>query len=120
PPFSTKQQGADAGVKQILLLPEVGKACILCNGTLTFYTLPELSPAYAENIRQAGCTWIGGLDANLSGEERSSTGGTVIVICLRQRLRLIKIGKEARKIRDIELGGVSAIQRRADLACVAD
>ena len=120
PPFSTKQEGVDAGVKQILLLPEVSKACILCNGTLTFYSLPELSPAYAENIKQAGCLWIGGLDADLTGEERGSTGGTVIVICLQRRLRLIKIGKEARKIRDIELGGVSAIQRRKDLACVAD
>ena len=120
PPFETAQEGNDAGVKQILVLPDAEKACILCNGTLTFYTLPELSPAYGGKIKQSGCTWIGGLDANDHGIEKESTGGTVIVICLRPRLRLIRIGKEARKLRDIELGGVSAVARRADLACVAD
>ncbi|KAK3109280.1 hypothetical protein LTR53_017635, partial [Teratosphaeriaceae sp. CCFEE 6253] len=45
--------------------------------------------------------------------------GTVIVICLKQRLRLIRIGDEARKLRDIELPGVRAVQRHMDLACVA-
>lgn len=117
PPYTTKQTGRDVGVKEILLLPAAGKACILCNGTLTFYTLPELSPAYGEKIKQVGCTWIGGLD---SEETNGETDSTVIVICLRQRLRLIKIGREAKKIRDIELGGVGAIQRRGNLACVAD
>ena len=120
PPFTTKQEGSEAGVKQILLLPDAGKACILCNATLTFYTLPELSPAFGGQIKQSSCTWVGGLDANQNGEEKDSSGGTVIVISLKQRLRLIRIGKDARKIRDIELGGVSAIQRRGDLACVAD
>ncbi|KAK5163474.1 uncharacterized protein LTR77_010656 [Saxophila tyrrhenica] len=117
PQYTTKQEGRDAGVKQILVLPDAGKACILCNGTLTFYSLPELSPAYGERIKQAGCTWIGGLDSNQNGEDSDST---VVVICLKQRLRVIRIGKEARKIRDIELGGVGAISRRADLACVAE
>ncbi|KAK3725357.1 hypothetical protein LTR37_000327 [Vermiconidia calcicola] len=120
PPFTTRQEGDDEGVKQILLLGDAGKACILCNGTLTLYTLPELSPAYGGKINQVGCTWIGGLDANLMGEESDSASGTVVVLCLKQRLRLIRVGREARKLRDIELGGVSAIQRRGDLACVAD
>lgn len=121
PPFNTAQDPPDNGVKQILILPDSGKACVLCNGTLTFYTLPELSPAFGGKIKQAGCTWVGGLDRNDELEEHDvGTNGTVIVICLKQRLRLIRIGEEARKIRDIELGGVGAIQRRGDLACVAD
>ncbi len=121
PPYTTAQEGRDAGVKQILVLPDAGKACILCNGTLTFYTLPELSPAYGEKIKQAGCTWIGGLDANLIGDRgQGEADSSVVVICLKQRLRVIRIGREARKIRDIELGGVGAISRRADLACVAE
>jgi len=121
PPFSTAQEPPDNGVKQILILPNAGKACVLCNGTLTFYTLPELSPAFGGKIKQAGCTWVGGLDRNEELEEPDTAGnGTIIVISLKQRLRLIRIGEEARKIRDIELGGVGAIQRRGDLACVAD
>jgi len=121
PPFATVQEPPDKGVKQILILPNAGKACVLCNGTLTFYTLPELSPAFGGKIKQAGCTWVGGLDRNEELEEQDSgTNGSVIVIALKQRLRLIRIGEEARKLRDIELGGVGAIQRRGDLACVAD
>lgn len=120
PPFANEQEGADRGVKQILLLPDAGKACVLCNATLTFYTLPELSPAFGGKIKQAGCTWVGGLDKNDEGEESDGRSETTILICLRQRLRLIAIGEQARKIRDIELGGVGALQRRGDLACVAD
>lgn len=120
PPFANEQEGADKGVKQILLLPDAGKACVLCNATLTFYTLPELSPAFGGKIKQAGCTWVGGLDRNQEGEDDGGRDETTILICLRQRLRLIAIGEQARKIRDIELGGVGALQRRGDLACVAD
>lgn len=120
PPYTTKQTGRDAGVKQILVLPDASKACILCNETLSFWTLPELSPAFSGKVKQVNCTWVGGLDLNNTGEDRENTGEQVIVICVKQRLRLIRIGKEARRIRDVELGGVEAIQRRGDLACVAD
>lgn len=120
PAYTTPQDGTDAGVKQMLLLPDPGKACILCNGTLTFYTLPELSPAFGGKIKQAGCLWVGGTDNNEVPNGGNAAHGTVIVICLKQRLRLIRIGEEARSIRNIELGGISAIQRRHDLACVAD
>lgn len=120
PPYTARQEGPDAGVKQILLLPSAGKACIVCNGTYSFYTLPELSPAFGGKVKQAGCLWVGGIDSNETGQEQSATNGTVVVICLKQRLRVIRIGDEARRIRDIELGGVSTLQRRGDLACVAD
>lgn len=122
PEYTHQQQGPDAGVKQILLLPNAGKACIVCNSTLTIYTLPELSPAFDGRIKQVGCLWVGGQDRNESSEDNGNGGGTVVIICLRQRLRLIKIGEEVRKMKigDIELGGVSALERRGDLACVAD
>ncbi|TKA65292.1 hypothetical protein B0A55_12560 [Friedmanniomyces simplex] len=120
PAYNTQQEGADKGVKKILLLPHAQKACILCNGTLTFYTLPELSPAFGGKIKQPGCLWVGGIDAMEHSWGGNAAYGTVIVICLKQRLRLIRIGDEARKIRYIELSGVCAIQRSRDLACVAD
>ncbi|EME48045.1 hypothetical protein DOTSEDRAFT_69842 [Dothistroma septosporum NZE10] len=120
PTFNTAQEGSEAGVKQILLLPNVSKACIVCNQTLTFYTLPELSPAYG-GIKQASCSWVGGLDKDVNGQENGN--GTVVVICLRQRLRLIRMkedGTRPEKVRDIELGGITVLERREDLACVAD
>ncbi|KAK5727808.1 hypothetical protein LTR17_012466 [Elasticomyces elasticus] len=120
PTYNTAQTGPDRGVKKILLLPNAQKACILCNGTLTFYTLPELSPAFGGKIKQPGCLFVGGVDQMEHNWGGNAAYGTVIVICLKQKLRLIRIGDEARKIRDIELGGVGAIQRSQDLACVAD
>ncbi|KAK4891075.1 hypothetical protein LTR27_010282 [Elasticomyces elasticus] len=120
PVYNTAQEGAEKGVKKILLLPNAQKACILCNGTLTFYTLPELSPAFGGKIKQPGCLFVGGVDQMEHNWGGNAAYGTVIVICLKQKLRLIRIGDEARKIRDIELGGVGAIQRSQDLACVAD
>ncbi|KAK4948468.1 hypothetical protein LTR10_013002 [Elasticomyces elasticus] len=120
PVYNTQQEGGERGVKKILLLPNAQKACILCNGTLTFYTLPELSPAFGGKIKQPGCLFVGGVDQMEHNWGGNAAYGTVIVICLKQKLRLIRIGDEARKIRDIELGGVCAIQRSQDLACVAD
>ncbi|KAK5684856.1 hypothetical protein LTS10_002931 [Elasticomyces elasticus] len=120
PAYNTAQSGAERGVKKILLLPNAQKACILCNGTLTFYTLPELSPAFGGKIKQPGCLFVGGVDQMEHNWGGNAAYGTVIVICLKQKLRLIRIGDEARKIRDIELGGIGAVERSQDLACVAD
>ncbi|KAK3678808.1 hypothetical protein LTR78_001261 [Recurvomyces mirabilis] len=120
PAYETEQEGADRGVKKILVLPNAQKACILCNGTSTFYTLPELSPAFGGRIKQGNCLWIGGIDEVEHNYGGNAAYGTVIVISLRTKLRLIRIGVEARKIRDIELGGVTAVARREDLACVAN
>ncbi|KAI4718690.1 hypothetical protein E4T48_05095 [Aureobasidium sp. EXF-10727] len=122
PEHSNKNNDSPPVVEQILLLPSVGKACVLCHGTLTFYTLPELSPAFGGKIKQSDCTWVGGLDRDLDGQDLDSADGCIIVICLRQKLRVIRIMEQGspRKIRDIELGNCLDIQRRADLACVAD
>ncbi|KAF2843733.1 hypothetical protein M501DRAFT_914795, partial [Patellaria atrata CBS 101060] len=110
---------SSAGIQQILLLPSVLKVCILCNGSLTFYTLPELSPAWAKN-NPLPCTWIGGVDQNLELEEESPDEGVVIMMCLRNRIRLVRIGDDARKVRDIEFRGCLNVTRREDFACVAD
>ncbi|KAI4730741.1 hypothetical protein E4T49_01687 [Aureobasidium sp. EXF-10728] len=122
PEHSNKNNDSLPVVEQILLLPSVGKACVLCHGTLTFYTLPELSPAFGGKIKQSDCTWVGGLDRDLDGQDLDPADGCIIVICLRQKLRVIRIMEQGspRKIRDIELGNCLDIQRRADLACVAD
>lgn len=123
PPYTAKQTGPDTGVKQILLLPSAGKACIVCNSTLTFYTLPELSPAWEGKYTQSGCLWVGGLDRNHAEEEHGKNGCPVVVICLRARLRLIRFSEQGpRKIPqgDIELGRITLLERRGDLACVSD
>lgn len=87
------------GVQQILLLPRVGKACILCNWTVTFYSLPELSPVFGNTIVK-NCSWIGGIDLNEppladdGSTERS--GGVTILLSLMRKIQVVRVGDDAR------------------------
>lgn len=105
------------GIQQILLLPTVSKACVLCNGVVTFYSLPELSPAF-ENTK-VSCQWIGGLDLNHI-ETENAADKPVIMIALSNRLMLVQIGDAAHKVRSIEFPGCLVGARRDTIACVAD
>ena len=112
------------GVQQIVLLPNVTKACILANGSLSFYTLPELSPALT-STKPINCSWVGGVEqaSHYAGQDVTGDGSTddaVIMICAKNRIRLVSIAGEPKKIRDIEYGGCIATSRQDDLACVAD
>lgn len=79
--------------------------------------LPELSPAFL-NTSVSKCSWVGGLDLN----ETSSDGheNSVVMIAVRNRIMLVRIGQEARRIRDIEFPGCLVASRRGTIACVAD
>ena len=93
---------------------------MLCNGTLTFYSLPELSPAL-NNARVSNCTWVGGVDLNTVGKDvGTSTEGEVIMISIKARMRLVRINEEARLVRNIEYPGCLASARRETFACVAN
>ena len=104
-------------MQQILVLPKVQKACILCNGTLSFYSLPELSPAFG-NTTVANCTWVGGVDLN--GNNRVEEQGMVVMICVKNKVRLVRIRDEVRRVRDIQFPGCLVSSRRGDYSCVAD
>ena len=105
------------GVQQILLLPSVGKACLLCNGTLSFYSLPELSPAL-RNAVVSNCTWVGGTDLNASEEVAGE--GVVLMICVQKRARLVRISENIQLVRNIEYANCLVSARRNQFACVAD
>ena len=113
------------GVQQIVLLPNVSKACILANGSLKFYTLPELSPILT-TTKPINCTWVGGIEQDShagsldDGVGSDSNDNAVIMICAKSRIRLVDIAGEPKKIRDVEYGGCIATSRQYDLACVAD
>ncbi|KAH8807143.1 hypothetical protein F5884DRAFT_879848 [Xylogone sp. PMI_703] len=114
PPVN-QQQGA--GIQHILLLPRAGKICILSNNTLNFYTIPELSPAFPR-LDPLTCSWLCGVDLNVDGEERQDDA--IIMVCLRNRIRLVKVAEQPLRIRDIEFRGCLAAMCRGDFACVAD
>ncbi|KAF2740774.1 hypothetical protein EJ04DRAFT_548294 [Polyplosphaeria fusca] len=108
---------AGAGIQQILLLPKVNKACILCNNTLSFYSLPELSPVF----KPLTCSWVGGVDLNLEGDE-SGDDGVVVMVGLNRRIRLVKIypDEHPRSLKTIEYGGCLLSVRRDNFSCAAD
>lgn len=93
PTFSTNGPHQGTGIQQILLLPRVSKACILCNGTVTFYSLPELSPAFG-TTQISKCSWIGGVDMNepiLSDGDSDSDRVVTVLLSLRGKIQVIRI-----------------------------
>ena len=105
------------GIQEILLLPRVKKVCILNGRTLSFYSLPELSPALGNTI-VSNCTWVGGLD--LHCEEDKVIEGETVMVCIQKRVRLVRIREEARLVKNIEFPNCLASVRRGGVACVAD
>ena len=103
------------GVQQILPLSGPKKVCILCNNTLTFYSLPELSPAF--NTIVSNCTWVGGIDLNSDAKQDIAE---TVMICIKSRIRLVRIGDAPVRVKDIEFPGCLASARRENFACVAD
>ncbi|KAI4673626.1 uncharacterized protein J4E88_008682 [Alternaria novae-zelandiae] len=107
------------GVQQILLLPKISKACVLCNNTLSIYSLPELSPD--STFKPIGCLWVGGVDLN-DNAEGPAEDGVVVVIGLKKRLRLVQISENSppKAIKAIEYGGCLVSVRRDTFSCAAD
>ncbi|PGH04515.1 hypothetical protein GX51_03508 [Blastomyces parvus] len=118
PPQSNLPTDTPLGVQQILILPSTYKACILCNGVVTFYSLPELSPTYG-TTKVGNCKWIGGLDLNESNED-GQPFDPVVMIAVTNRIMLVRIGDEPRRVRNIEFPGCLVSARRDTIACVAD
>lgn len=117
-PQSTQGNNANQGspgVQQILPLSGSKKVCILCNNTLTFYSLPELSPAF--NTIVSNCTWVGGIDLNNNAKQDTAE---TVMICIKSRIRLVRIGDAPVRVKDIEFPGCLASARRENFACVAD
>jgi hypothetical protein len=87
--------GSQPGVQQILLLPQIGKACILCNWTVSFYSLPELSPV---DKPVKNCNWIGGLDLNEPLQDASSadTRAVMMLLSTNQRIQVVRAVDDGR------------------------
>ena len=109
---------ARPGVQQILLLPQVGKACVLCNSTATFYSLPELSPVFTQ---VKNCNWIGGPDLSEAVPDNGGRPARItILLSLNRRIQVVRIGEDARVVKNIDFSGSTISARRDTIACVAD
>lgn len=65
------------------------------------------------------CKWIGGLDLNESNED-GEPFDPVVMIAVSNRIMLVRIGDEPRRVRNIEFPGCLVSARRDTIACVAD
>ncbi|RYO78116.1 hypothetical protein DL766_009861 [Monosporascus sp. MC13-8B] len=121
PAFAETSGGSRPGVQQILLLPRVAKACILCNWTVTFYSLPELSPVFG-TTQVKNCNWIGGVDLNelAPDSEPRDPYGVTVLLSLNRRIQVVRIGEDARVVKKIDFAGSTISIRRESIACVAD
>ncbi|RMZ76089.1 hypothetical protein DV737_g4959, partial [Chaetothyriales sp. CBS 132003] len=106
------------GVRQILVLPGPAKACVLCNGTVSFYSLPELTPAFQNPRREpTGVQWIGGLDESGEREEQEP----VVMIANSKRILFVKVGDKLKPAgSNIDYPGCLRASRRGSIVCVAD
>ncbi len=95
-PAVSSSDKTQAGVQQILLLTRVSKACIRCNGTLTFYTLPELSPAFA-SFPVRNCDWVGGVDLDVA-EDPYPAEAEYVMLSRKGRISLVKVGNDPRPL----------------------
>ncbi|KAF9870819.1 hypothetical protein CkaCkLH20_11718 [Colletotrichum karsti] len=119
-PAFSESSSSRPGVQQILLLPKVGKACILCNWTVTFYSLPELSPVFG-TTQVKNCNWVGGVDLNQpQDDDGDPAAGVFILLSLNRRIQVVRIGEVARAVKNIDVPGTTISVRRDSIACVAD
>ncbi|KAI9816640.1 MAG: hypothetical protein M1832_005025 [Thelocarpon impressellum] len=117
---SAAKEQRQAGIQQIIVLPKVNKACILCNGTLTFYSLPELSPAFG-TTKVRNCNGIGGIDLDLHDRGTDGGDGEHMMISFKDRIQLVRVGEseKPRSIKNIDYPGSLLFVRRGPIACVA-
>ncbi|RDA94738.1 hypothetical protein CP533_6722 [Ophiocordyceps camponoti-saundersi (nom. inval.)] len=113
---SGTSENSRPGVQKILLLPSVGKACVLCNWTVTFYSLPELSPVSGTG-QVKNCNWIGGVDLNKTAPRGADV---TILLSLKRRIQVVRVGENARAFKNIDYAGSTLSVRRDSIACVAD
>ena len=118
-PTPAVSQGQGKGVQQIVVLPEANKALILCNSTLTFHSLPELSPAQGAPRPVPNCLWVGGVDLDGDQIPPGERAEADVMMALRSKMRLLTVGNRISH-RPLDYPGCLAAARRSRYACVAD
>jgi hypothetical protein len=91
-------------IKQLVVLPTVSKALVLSStGILTFYTLPEFSPAF-NGTKLKDVSHVGGLDMDEEGlpEEARENKPKLVMVLAKSKIRMIRVGEEIRLVKVIQ------------------
>ncbi|KAG5929027.1 hypothetical protein E4U42_007338 [Claviceps africana] len=120
---SSSSSAGRLGVQEILLLPRIGKACILCNSTAAFYSLPELSPVSGISVVK-NCSWIGGVDLNETDLDACSGdmpgNDATILLSLKSKIQVVRLADRVLEAPKVTFAGSVLSVRRDSIACVAD
>ncbi|ODQ52457.1 hypothetical protein SAICODRAFT_81093 [Saitoella complicata NRRL Y-17804] len=102
-------------ITSMLLLPQISRAVILCNTTLSFHVLPELTPATETRIKGVNGVC---LDLNANTNDTSSVTLTVLT---RKLLRVIRLSQEdVQLVHDVDYPNALVAAQRGSIACVAN
>ncbi|KAG6040674.1 hypothetical protein E4U41_007453 [Claviceps citrina] len=120
---SSSSSARRLGVQEIVLLPRIGKACILCNSTAAFYSLPELSPVSGISAVK-NCSWIGGVDLNETelsySPGNTSANDATILLSLKSKIQVVRLADRVLEAFKVTFAASVLSVRRDSIACVAD
>ncbi|OLL25110.1 Transforming growth factor-beta receptor-associated protein 1 [Neolecta irregularis DAH-3] len=104
-------------ITNLLLLPQIERAVVLCNNTLFFHTLPNFTPATSRRIKEVNAVF-----QDIEKEGHTEADGSVSLTVLAKRLiRIVSISREDVKlIKDVDYSGAIAGCQRGSIACVAN
>ncbi|KAN0063145.1 hypothetical protein ACQY0O_004309 [Thecaphora frezii] len=114
-------------VEKILLLASLPLAAVLCEGVLSFYTLPDWVPARGLPSTRAVSTVVLDDDEVLNNGGVDGAGMVSLCILRRKNILLAKVGQSEHRdpawavIKDIPLPGGAIVARRyGDALCIAN
>ncbi|KAI7847334.1 hypothetical protein BDC45DRAFT_542029 [Circinella umbellata] len=107
-------------VERILILPQVSKAVVLCDSTLSFYSLPFFDPIPVSLIPQI--KGVACFSHDVAEEGRIGEDGTIELCIVKRRvLQILKIGELVQMKKELPLpDGAIAIVRHSRNLCLAD
>ncbi|GAN02424.1 transforming growth factor-beta receptor-associated protein 1 isoform X1 [Mucor ambiguus] len=107
-------------VERILLIPQVSKAVVLCDSTLSFFSLPFFDPipaSFIQPIKGVSC-----FSHDIGEEGRIGEDGTVeLAVIKRRAIQIYKIGESMHLKKELPLtDGAIALTRHSRILCLAD
>lgn len=107
-------------VEKILLIPQVSKAVVLCDSSLSFFSLPFFDPipvSLIQPIKGVSC-----FSHDIGEEGRIGEDGTVeLTVIKRRAIQIYKIGESMHIKKELPLvDGAIALTRHSKMLCLAD
>ena len=99
------------------MIPQISKALVLCNSSVSFYSLPEFSPAIQRRIRDVHNYFM---DVEKEGQV-DEDNGVLITALTSKKIRIVRYeDNDVKLIGDIDYASAVTGCQRGSIACVSD